>query len=215
MQRIEAEEIERQGPETLLSNVDGILIPGGFGKRGIEGKIATTRFAREAEIPYFGICLGMQCSVIEFARNVLNLPDAHSTEFNSETSAPVICLLEEQKEVTEKGGTMRLGAQDCIIKPESNAHTCYGADSIIERHRHRYEFNPEYRKQMIEAGMIPTGTSPNGNLVEIVEIPDHPWYLAVQFHPEFKSKPVSPHPLFAGFVGAALNYHQQKVRVTV
>tara|TARA_R110002111_G_scaffold262875_1_gene342487 strand:- start:30551 stop:32185 length:1635 start_codon:yes stop_codon:yes gene_type:complete len=215
LKRIEAEEIERQGPEALLSNVDGILVPGGFGKRGIEGKIATAKFARESQIPYFGVCLGMQCSVIEFARNVLKLPDAHSTEFNSESSAPVICLLEEQKEITEKGGTMRLGAQDCIISPDSIAHSCYGADSITERHRHRYEFNPEYRKQMIEAGMIPTGTSPNGNLVEIVEIPDHPWYLAVQFHPEFKSKPVSPHPLFAGFVGAALNYHQQKVRVTV
>ncbi|MCA9005320.1 MAG: CTP synthase [Planctomycetaceae bacterium] len=215
LKRIEAEEIERQGTEALLSNVDGILVPGGFGKRGIEGKIATVKYARENKIPYFGICLGMQCAVIEFARNVLGLPDAHSTEFNSESSAPVICLLEEQKEITEKGGTMRLGAQDCIISRGSHAHTCYGADSISERHRHRYEFNPEYRKPMIEAGMIPTGTSPNGNLVEIVEIPDHPWYLAVQFHPEFKSKPVSPHPLFAGFVGAALNYHQQKVRVSV
>ncbi|WP_417378021.1 CTP synthase [Gimesia sp.] len=215
LKRIEAEEIEQQGTEALLSNVDGILVPGGFGKRGIEGKIATVKFARENKIPYFGICLGMQCAVIEFARNVLGLPDAHSTEFNSESNAPVICLLEEQKEITEKGGTMRLGAQDCIISKDSHAHTCYGADSISERHRHRYEFNPEYRKQMIEAGMIPTGTSPNGNLVEIVEIPDHPWYLAVQFHPEFKSKPVSPHPLFAGFVGAALNYHQQKVRVSV
>lgn len=215
LKRIEAEEIERQGPEVLLSNVDGILIPGGFGKRGIEGKIATAQYARECEIPYFGICLGMQCSVIEFARNVLELPDAHSTEFNSETNAPVICLLEEQKEITEKGGTMRLGAQDCILAQDSKAYSCYGADSISERHRHRYEYNPEYRKQLIDAGMIPTGTSPNGNLVEIVEIPDHPWYLAVQFHPEFKSKPVSPHPLFAGFVGAALNYHQQKVRVSV
>ncbi|WP_291172943.1 CTP synthase [Gimesia sp.] len=215
LKRIEAEEIERQGAEALLSNVDGILVPGGFGKRGIEGKIATVKYARENKVPYFGICLGMQCAVIEFARNVLGLPDAHSTEFNSESSAPVICLLEEQKEITEKGGTMRLGSQDCIISKDSQAHTCYGADSISERHRHRYEFNPEYRKQMIEAGMIPTGTSPNGNLVEIVEIPDHPWYLAVQFHPEFKSKPVSPHPLFAGFVGAALNYHQQKVRVSV
>lgn len=215
LKRIEAEEVERQGTEALLSNVDGILVPGGFGKRGIEGKIASVKFARENKIPYFGICLGMQCAVIEFARNVLGLPDAHSTEFNSESSAPVICLLEEQKEITEKGGTMRLGAQDCIIAKDSHAHTCYGADSISERHRHRYEFNPEYRKQMIDAGMIPTGTSPNGNLVEIVEIPDHPWYLAVQFHPEFKSKPVSPHPLFAGFVGAALNYHQQKVRVSV
>ncbi|QDV51438.1 CTP synthase [Gimesia fumaroli] len=215
LKRIEAEEVERQGADKLLSNVDGILVPGGFGKRGIEGKIATVQYARENKIPYFGICLGMQCAVIEFARNVLGLPDAHSTEFNSETNAPVICLLEEQKEITEKGGTMRLGAQDCIITKDSKAHTCYGADSISERHRHRYEFNPEYKKQMIEAGMIPTGTSPNGNLVEIVEIPDHPWYLAVQFHPEFKSKPVSPHPLFAGFVAAALNYHQQKVRVTV
>ncbi|QDV18827.1 CTP synthase [Gimesia panareensis] len=214
LKRIEAEEVERQSAETLLSNVDGILVPGGFGKRGIEGKIASVKFARENKIPYFGICLGMQCAVIEFARNVLGLPDAHSTEFNSETSAPVICLLEEQKEITEKGGTMRLGAQDCIITKDSKAHTCYGADSISERHRHRYEFNPEYRTKLIDAGMIPTGTSPNGNLVEIVEIPDHPWYLAVQFHPEFKSKPVSPHPLFAGFVGAALNYHQQKVRVS-
>jgi len=215
LKRIEAEEVERQGAEKLLSNVDGILVPGGFGKRGIEGKIETVRYARENKIPYFGICLGMQCAVIEFARNVLGLPDAHSTEFNSESSAPVICLLEEQKEITEKGGTMRLGAQDCIISKDSKAHTCYGADSISERHRHRYEFNPEYKSQLIEAGMIPTGTSPNGNLVEIVEIPDHPWYLAVQFHPEFKSKPVSPHPLFAGFVGAALSYHQQKARVSV
>jgi CTP synthase len=209
VKRIEAEDLEEQGPEMLLSGVDGILVPGGFGMRGTEGKIEAVRFARECEIPYFGICLGMQCAVIEFARNVLEFQDANSTEFAADTEYPVICLLEEQKTITDKGGTMRLGAQPCLIKEESHSSACYHADQISERHRHRYEFNPEYLRKFTEAGMIAAGTSPGGELVEIMEIPDHPWFVSVQFHPEFKSKPGKPHPLFQGFIEAALQRHQE------
>jgi len=215
VQRIEAEELERQGPEMLLAGVDGILVPGGFGMRGTEGKVRAAEYARQCEIPYFGICLGMQVSVIEFARNVLGFADANSTEFSGDTKHPVICLLEEQKSVTHKGGTMRLGAQECVLLEESKSARCYEAGHVFERHRHRYEFNNEYRRQFAEGGMIPVGTSPDGELVEIVEIPEHPWFVAVQFHPEFRSKPGKPHPLFRGFVEAAVERHRERMQTTV
>ncbi len=204
IQRIHSEAVEREGPERLLSGVDGILVPGGFGERGIAGKIDAIRFARQRGIPFLGICLGMQCAVIEFARNVLGLASAHSSEFDKNTEHPVICLLDEQKKVTHLGGTMRLGAHPARLVPGSRAAQCYGTTEISERHRHRYEFNNAYREQFAKAGMQVTGTSPDGTLVEIIEIPDHPWFVAVQFHPEFKSQPTRPHPLFAGFVGAAV-----------
>jgi len=210
VKRIEAEELEREGPEMLLSGVDGLLVPGGFGMRGTEGKIQAVQFVRECEIPYFGICLGMQCAVIEFARNVLGMTDANSTEFVAETTHPVICLLEEQKSVTHKGGTMRLGAQPCLLKDASRAAACYGTTEISERHRHRYEFNPEYRRAFEDAGMTATGVHPEEPLVEIMEIPAHPWFVAVQFHPEFKSKPDKPHPLFSSFIDAAVNRHRER-----
>jgi CTP synthase len=215
VKRIEAEEFERQGPEMLLAGVDGILVPGGFGMRGTEGKVRAIQYARQCEIPYFGICLGMQCAVIEFARNVLGFTDANSTEFSGDTMHPVICLLEEQKSVTHKGGTMRLGAQECVLLDDSQSARCYEASHVFERHRHRYEFNNEYRRELAEGGLIPVGTSPDGELVEIVEIPDHPWFVAVQFHPEFRSKPGKPHPLFRGFVEAAVNRHRERVQQPV
>ena len=208
VKRIEAEECESSDLENLLGNVHGILVPGGFGYRGIEGKIRAVQFAREKKIPYFGICLGMQCAVVEYARNVLHLSEANSTEFAADTSDPVICLLEEQKTITDKGGTMRLGQQACVLSPESRSREAYGTDEVSERHRHRYEFNPAYKSRLVEAGMSPTGTSPNGNLVEIVEVANHPWFVAVQFHPEFKSNPLEAHPLFRAFVAAALAKHQ-------
>ncbi|HWL06973.1 MAG TPA: CTP synthase [Planctomicrobium sp.] len=204
IKRIEAEDCETADLDQLLGNVNGILIPGGFGYRGVEGKIKAIKYARERQIPFFGICLGMQCSVIEYARNKLDCRQANSTEFAQDTPDPVICLLEEQKTVTDKGGTMRLGTQPALLKEGSLAHKAYGKTEISERHRHRYEFNPAYRERLIEAGMVPTGTNPSGSLVEIVEIPNHPWFLAVQYHPEFKSSPLEPHPLFRDFVGAAL-----------
>jgi CTP synthase len=215
VKRIEAEELEKTDPDQVLRGVDGVLVPGGFGYRGIEGKIRAARYAREHEIPYFGICLGMQCAVIEFARDVLGWADANSTEFAADTPHPVICMLEEQKTVTYKGGTMRLGAQPCLLQDDSRAAACYGQTRVSERHRHRYEFNPRYRQQFVEAGMIPTGEHANGPLVEIVEIPDHPWFLAVQYHPEFKSKPDRPHPLFRGFIEAALKRHGQRAELLV
>jgi CTP synthase len=206
--RIQSETIEQEGPERLLSGYDGILVPGGFGERGIEGKIEAIRYARERRIPFFGICLGMQCAVIEFGRHVLGLDNAHSTEFAKDTPHPVICLLDEQLKIVNKGGTMRLGARDARLVPGSRAHACYQRPVISERHRHRYEFNNDYRQRFRDQGMLLTGDSPDGNLVEIVELADHPWFLAVQFHPEFKSKPTAAHPLFAGFVRAALERHQ-------
>ncbi len=201
---IHSEEIEREGPERLLSGYDGLLVPGGFGERGIEGKVDAIRFARERNIPFLGICLGMQCAVIEYARNVVGLTGAHSTEFHKDTPHPVICLLNDQRTITDKGGTMRLGAQTCRLDPASRALAAYGRDSIEERHRHRYEFNNVYRQQFEAHGMLIAGSKPDGSLVEIVEVPDHPWFVAVQFHPEFKSKPTAAHPLFAGFVAAAI-----------
>ena len=213
VKRIEAEELETQGPDLLLGGVDGILVPGGFGMRGVEGKVQAAQYARKFDIPYFGICLGMQCAVIEFARNVLHLDGANSTEFVAHTPHPVICMLEEQKQITHKGATMRLGSQPCVLEEESRAAGCYGTLEVHERHRHRYEFNSEYRRQFESAGFAITGINPELNLPEIVEIPDHSWFVAVQFHPEFRSKPHHPHPLFAGFVEAAINRHQARVQV--
>ena len=210
--RIHSEAIEREGPERLLAGYDGILCPGGFGERGIEGKVEAIRFARERKIPFFGICLGMQCAVIEYGRNVVGLDNAHSTEFIKDTPHPVICLLNEQKEITHKGGTMRLGAQPCKLDPTSLAGACYGEETISARHRHRYEFNNVYRQQFEANGIAFTGLSPDESLVEIVEIPDHPWFLAVQFHPEFKSKPTRAQPLFAGFVEAAIKKNETKAK---
>lgn len=215
VKRIEAEELERQDPEVLLAGIDGILVPGGFGMRGIEGKIDAIRVARENDIPFFGICLGMQCAVIEFARNVLGLADANSTEFSGEVPYPVICLLNDQRKVVDKGATMRLGSQECQLEPGSKAEQCYGKPTIWERHRHRYEFNPEYRKQFVEGGMNTSGLSPDHQLVEIVELENHPWFVAVQYHPEFKTKPGNAHPLFAGFIEAALVRQQQRVQLTL
>ncbi|MBC8875392.1 MAG: CTP synthase [Planctomycetes bacterium] len=202
--KIRSEDIEKQGPERTLSGYDGVLVPGGFGDRGIEGKIRAVGFAREQGIPFFGICLGLQCAVAEFARNVIGLDHANSTEFNEDTPHPVICLLDAQRKIVDKGGTMRLGAQPTDLQPSSLAAKCYQTNFITERHRHRYEFNNAYRDQFESNGMLIAGTSDEGKLVEIVEIPNHPWFVAVQFHPEFKSKPTAAHPLFAGFVGSAI-----------
>jgi len=208
VQRIHSEAVEREGAERLLSGVDGILVPGGFGERGIEGKIDAVRYAREHGIPYFGICLGMQCAVAEFGRDMVGLERANSTEFDKDTPHPVICLLNEQKTITDKGGTMRLGAQPTHLVAGSKAAECYGTQDIRERHRHRYEFNNVYRQQYAERGMQVVGTSPDGTLVEVVEVPNHPWFVGVQYHPEFKSQPTKAHPLFAGFIGAALRHRE-------
>lgn len=200
---IDAEEVEKIGPETFFSGINGILVPGGFGNRGIEGKIHSIRFAREHRIPFFGICLGMQCAVIEFARNVAGLAGANSTEFDEKTPFPVVHIMPGQ-EGAEKGGTMRLGAYPCVLMPGSLAYQTYKSAFIHERHRHRYEFNNEYRDVYIKNGLAISGIYSEKDLVEIVEIKDHPWFLATQFHPEFKSKPTLPHPLFASFTGAAV-----------
>lgn len=201
---IQAEDINDSNVADLLKDVNGILVPGGFGDRGVEGKITTIRHAREQQVPFLGICLGMQCAVIEFARNILGLKGAHSSEFAPDTSYPVIDLLPEQREVNDKGGTMRLGLYPCKLLDGSISQKIYQDEIIYERHRHRYEFNNEYRKAITEAGMQIGGTLPDESLVEIVELPDHPWFVASQFHPEFKSRPNRPHPLFRDFVGAAL-----------
>jgi CTP synthase len=208
IERVEAEEVDSRGADATLKGVDGILVPGGFGMRGIEGKIEAIRYARMERIPYFGICLGMQCAVVEFARNELGLKDANSTEFDSDTANPVIAMMEEQQSVKERGGTMRLGSYPCVLTPGSLAHRAYGAGSIQERHRHRYELNNSYRKAFQERGLVATGISPDGTIVEIMERLDHPWFVAVQFHPEFKSKPTKAHPLFRDFVSAALKRRQ-------
>jgi len=203
--RIDAEAIEND-PAQYLGTLDGILIPGGFGDRGTEGKIAAAQFARENDIPYFGLCLGMQIAVIEFARNVAKLEGANSTEFDAKTKHPVIDIMEDQKKLTTKGGNMRLGACPCELAEDSFSYHAYGKKNIQERHRHRYEFNNDYLDQLIKAGLRIGGVNPERNLVEIVEIPEHPWYVGVQFHPEFKSKPNAAHPLFANFIAAALKY---------
>ena len=202
--RIQSSDVEREGAERLLAGHHGILVPGGFGERGIEGKVQAIQFARQRGIPFFGICLGMQCAVVEFGRNVCNLEGANSSEFDKDSAHPVICLLDEQQNVTQMGGTMRLGSQPTSLVDGTKAAGAYGEQNVDERHRHRYEFNNQYRSQFEANGMVFSGTSPDGGLVEIVELPDHPWFVAVQFHPEFKSKPLSAHPLFAGFVEAAI-----------
>ncbi|WP_448337148.1 CTP synthase [Chloroflexus aurantiacus] len=200
---IAAEEVEREGPARLLSGVYGILVPGGFGERGIEGKIAAADYARIHGIPYLGLCLGMQCATIAFARHVLGTHDVNSTEFNPQTAHPVIDLMPDQRDITEKGGTMRLGLYPCDLVPGTRAHAAYGCDRVEERHRHRFEFNNRYRSVLEAAGLVISGISPDKRLVEIIELRDHPWYVASQFHPEFQSRPGKPHPLFRGFVAAA------------
>jgi len=201
---IESEEVERQGTERILREADGILIPGGFGARGIEGKIVTIQYAREHQIPFLGLCLGMQCATIEFARNVAGLAGANSAEFDERAPHPVIHLMSDQQSVNDKGGTMRLGAYACKLGEGTLAQKMYGVSEIRERHRHRYEFNNAYRERLTAKGLILSGLSPDSRLVEIVELQNHPWFLATQFHPEYKSRPHHPHPLFSGFVGAAL-----------
>ncbi len=203
--RLEAEVLEETGTEPQLASIDGILVPGGFGERGIEGKIVAARYARENRVPYLGLCLGMQIATIEFARHVCGLEGANSTEFETNPAHAVIAILEEQKMVTKKGGTMRLGSYPCDLRPGTLASRLYGKPTIHERHRHRFEFNPDYRERLEAAGLVVSGASPDGHLVEIVELSQHPFFIASQFHPEFLSKPTKPHPLFAGFIGAALD----------
>jgi CTP synthase len=185
-------------------------VPGGFGSRGLEGKISAIKYAREKKIPFFGVCLGMQMAVIEFARNVLGLSEADSTEHCADTKDPVIHLMEQQKEIINKGATMRLGAYPCILKKNTVARKAYGKDQISERHRHRYEYNNEYRERFEKAGLVVCGESPDGMLVEMVEIHNHPWFVGVQFHPEFKSRPIDPHPLFRDFIGASIKSDRKK-----
>ncbi len=208
---IDSEEIESNGIDGHFENVAGILIPGGFGNRGIEGKIATAKYARENQIPYFGICLGMQCAIIEFARNVCGWENAHGSEFAEKTSHPVIDLMEEQKSISDLGGTMRLGAYNCRIKPTTRTHELYGQKEITERHRHRYEVNNLYIDEFEKKGLTAAGINPETNLVEIVELHDHPWYFGVQFHPELKSRVLAGHPLFREFVKAAINYKRNNL----
>ncbi len=207
---VQSEDLEKYPPKEILRDVDGIVVPGGFGYRGIEGKINAARYARENQIPYLGLCLGMQIAVVEFARNVCGFMDANSTEFVEDTLHPVIHLLPSQKDVSEKGGTMRLGIYPCHLAEGSTAQAAYRDALIHERHRHRYEFNNEYRDVMEEKGLWCSGIYRDEDLVEIIEIKGHPWFVASQFHPEFKSKPTDPHPLFAGFVGAAVARNSQK-----
>lgn len=209
---VNAEEIEADDTDMakVMAGVDGILVPGGFGNRGIEGKIKAIQYAREHKIPFFGICLGMQCAVIEFARHVCGMADANSSEFNPNSTHPVIDLMPEQLDVEDLGGTMRLGLYPCKVYPDTLTSKAYNAELIYERHRHRYEFNNAFREEIVGKGLVLGGTLPNGRLVEIVELPEgeHPWFLGAQFHPEFKSRPTNPHPLFREFVGAAVNHHQ-------
>ena len=209
---VNAEEIEADNTDMakVMTGVDGILVPGGFGNRGIEGKIKAIQYAREHKIPFFGICLGMQCAVIEFARHVCGMADANSSEFNPNSTHPVIDLMPEQIDVEDLGGTMRLGLYPCKVYPDTLTSKAYNAELIYERHRHRYEFNNAFREEIVDRGLVLGGTLPNGRLVEIVELPEseHPWFLGAQFHPEFKSRPTNPHPLFRDFVGAAVKHHQ-------
>jgi CTP synthase len=202
---VDAEGLDKAEAERQLEECDGILIPGGFGVRGVEGKIRAARFARENEVPFLGICLGMQVAVSEFARHVVDMDGANSTEFDPETPYPVIDLLPEQKEVRDMGGTMRLGADPVKLHDDTRAREIYGEPVIYERHRHRYEVNNHLRKHLEQAGLVCSGTSPDDRLVEIVELPEHPFFVASQFHPEFKSRPLRPQPLFRDFVGAALD----------
>jgi CTP synthase len=210
IEKIESEEIEKNGASKMLDGLSGILVPGGFGERGILGKIMAVQYARENKIPYLGLCLGMQVASIEFARNVLKLAKAHSTEFETSTPHPVIVLLDEQKKVIKKGGTMRLGSQPCQLVLGTRAAKLYGAFVVNERHRHRYEFNNAYREAFAREGFVFSGTSPDGKLVEVIELADHPFFIACQFHPEFQSKPNQPHPLFRGFISACMALQQSR-----
>ena len=210
--RFEAEQIEHDGPAKSLTNVDGLLVPGGFDKRGTAGMIEAIHFAREHGIPFFGICLGLQCATIEYARNVLGLADANSTEFHKETPDPVVCLQDAQRKITQLGGTMRLGAYECKLTPGTKAFAAFRTGTIRERHRHRYEVNNDYRERLVAAGLVFSGTSPDGSLVEVIELADHPWFVGIQSHPEFLSKPTAPHPLFRDFIGASLAHRQAKNR---
>ncbi|MDF1838784.1 MAG: CTP synthase, partial [Planctomycetota bacterium] len=200
--KVSAEDLSEKGADQMLKGVHGLLVPGGFGERGLEGKIQAIQFARENGLPFFGICLGMQCAVIEYARNVLKLEGAHTLEHSPHSPHPVINLMDDQADVP-KGGTMRLGAYDCQLKPGTKAHELYGDDVISERHRHRYEFNNAYREAFESSPMELSGFHPGRDLVEIVELPDHPFFMGVQYHPEFKSQPLAPHPIFLGFIQAA------------
>jgi CTP synthase len=204
IRRIDAEELEKKGGLALLKGLDGILVPGGFGDRGTEGKIAAARFAREKMVPYYGLCLGLQIAVIEFARHVLKLKGANSTEFDPQSPHPIINMMEEQKKIIDKGATMRLGSYECALVPGTRAHRAYKAESVRERHRHRFEVNNAYVDRLQRAGLVVSGRNPRRNLVEIIELKNHPWFLAVQFHPEFQSKPNHAHPLFAAFIAAAI-----------
>jgi CTP synthase len=215
VESIHSEYINAQNAKLKLSHLDGVLVAPGFGERGIEGKIDAIKYVREQNIPFLGICLGMQMAVIEFARNVLKLEDANSTEMMINTKYPVIDLMESQKTIVNKGGTMRLGSWECEIKAGSKASKVYGASIIMERHRHRYEFNNDYKTEIEEAGMVATGLNPETGLVEIIEIPDHPWFVGVQYHPEYRSTVANPHPLFVAFVRAALKYKNAKHRVSM
>ncbi len=203
---VDSQDVESQGAPALLGDVDAVLVPGGFGVRGTEGKIAAVRHARERKVPFFGICLGLQMAVVEFARDVLALANANSVEFDEKTPHPVISLMESQVQVMDKGGTMRLGAYGCVLKSGSLAARLYGKDEISERHRHRYEVNNAYRSRLSDGGLVVSGHNAELNLVEMVELPDHPYFIGCQFHPEFKSKPFAPHPLFSGFIRAALEH---------
>jgi len=215
IKRINSEKLQKSGIEHALKGISGVLVPGGFGNRGVEGKINTIQYLREKNIPFFGICLGMQCATIEFARNVLGWKNAHSTEFNKKSTHPVISLLEEQEKVENLGGTMRLGAYPCTLKKETKAYAAYKHEEIMERHRHRYEFNNKYRDDFRKNGFKISGMSPNGKLVEMIELSEHPWFVACQFHPEFKSKPDRAHPLFREFVAHALKYQENKYGVVI
>lgn len=200
--------VDLDAAEAYLQGVDGVVVPGGFGYRGIEGKINVIQYARENNIPFLGLCLGMQCAVIEFARNVAKLTRASSAEFEPDADQPVIALMDEQKDIKDKGGTMRLGQYPCHLQKGTRAYEAYQADAIMERHRHRFEFNNDYRQILTDAGLVLSGTSPDRKLVEIVEIPQHPWFVGCQFHPEFQSRPDQAHPLFKGFLSASLNRHE-------
>jgi len=206
--RIDAEDLEKKGGLNVLRPLDGILVPGGFGDRGTEGKIAAAKYAREHDIPYYGLCLGLQIAVIEYCRNVLKLKGAGSVEFEANPEHPVINMMEEQKKIIDKGATMRLGSYECAITPGIYAHRAYKTESVRERHRHRYEVNNDYVARLKKAGMVFSGINPRRNLVEIIELKKHPWFVAVQFHPEFQSKPNQAHPLFAAFIGAAVKHHR-------
>jgi CTP synthase len=209
-QFVDSETIDADAPEVALGQADAILVPGGFGERGTEGKIRAIKYARTRNVPFFGICLGLQLAVVEYARHVLGLTEAMSTEFDPETPHPVIELMDEQRGVARKGGTMRLGTYPCVLQEGSLARRIYGSERIDERHRHRYEVNPTYVPRLDAAGLKVSGVSPDRVLTEVVEIPDHPWFLACQFHPEFKSRPVAPHPLFSSFVRAAVEHRRRR-----